>query len=74
VTFRSSGEFADVSKTDVSCLHNTVRQVDLYALYQKYTEFLCQQTRTAGEFFWTNGSILKNTKILMVVLALLAMM
>jgi hypothetical protein len=40
VTCPSPGEFADVSKADVSCLHNALWQVDLYTGYEKCTEFL----------------------------------
>jgi hypothetical protein len=47
-------EFADVSKGYVSCLHNALRQVDLYMLYQKCAEFLQNQAPTAGDLVWMN--------------------
>lgn len=55
VTSPSQGEFADVSKGYVSCLHNALRQVDLYMRYQKCAEFLQNQAATAGDLVWMNG-------------------
>jgi len=55
VTSPSPGEFADVSKGYVSCLHNALRQVDLYMRYQKCAEFLQNQAATAGDLVWMNG-------------------
>ena len=49
VTSPSPGEFADVSEGYVSCLHNALRQVDLYMPYQKYAEFLLNQAPTASD-------------------------
>jgi len=54
VTSPSPGEFADVSKGYVSCLHNAVRQVDLYMLYQKCAEFLQNEAAIAGDLVWMN--------------------
>jgi hypothetical protein len=54
VTSPSPGEFADVSKGYVSCLHNVLRQVDFYMSYQKCAEFLQNQAPNAGDLVWMN--------------------
>jgi len=57
VTNPSPGEFADVSKGYVSCLHNALMQVDLYTGYQKYENVLQNQAPTAGDLVWMNDII-----------------